>query len=111
MSRQQATDDLVIANGQTVSNQIPGERLRHTRELCIFAPATLPETVTVEVAPGPSPQAADFRALQSDGADITLTAGKATVITAVAFQSLRLVADAGVGADRTFQVVVLDDSR
>lgn len=74
----------------------------------VFAPATLPETVTVQIAHIDNPQAADWKTLtwQPAAVDIAFVAGKAMNIPLVAgFRALRLHATAPVAADRVFQTI------
>lgn len=98
--------NLTIALGQTESNALGPEALRLAKSLALFAPATMPETVTVQAAPSDAPAAGDWRVLQSAGADIVLTAGKATVISDVPIGALRVVASVGVAAQRVIAVTV-----
>jgi len=69
--------------------------------LTIYAPATLTGTVTIEVLPYGD---ATWRTLQSGGADVTIAATKAVVISPPAFADLRLHSSGAEGADRDFFV-------
>lgn len=93
--------NLTILNGQTESGiadlrAAPYQGLTH---LVFYAPATLPETVTLHSATDPT---AVFGAHQSGGTDITLAAGKRTTVDIRGIGALRLVASAAVAADRVF---------
>ena len=100
---------LVIANGAVVSNYIGGYLFDNGAKITIMAPASLAGAITVEVAdtePGDAVDA-DFRKLQSSGADVVCTVGDATPITMVAFRSLRLATAVAPGAGgETFDVVL-----
>jgi hypothetical protein len=89
---------LTIANGETNSSEL---RVSQRTALAIFSPGTLPETVTIEVAPV---LGGTFVPLQSAGADITIPAGKATEITLLHAGALRLTAGEAVGGARAFRV-------
>jgi hypothetical protein len=67
--------------------------------ITIYAPAALTGTITIEVQPYGD---ATWRTLQSGGADITLAATKAVVISPPAFADLRLHSSGAEGADRDF---------
>lgn len=69
--------------------------------ILIAAPATLPESVSVQVLPAGS---SEWRVLQSGGVDVTVAAGKAIVLSPAPFNDIRLLAGAAVAADRTFDV-------
>jgi len=96
--------DLVIAIGETASNEIEsdfahGQNIDYT----IYAPATLPETVTVQMSPVNSPAAGDWVDIQKDGTDVTLTAGKGTLFSGMC-KALRLSSGA-TAAERTFRLI------
>lgn len=94
---------LTIPSGQTNSNAVV---IGGYLQACtIFAPTTLPETITVQVEP--TATGTDFKTLQSGGADITIGAGKAVMIIEGAFKQIRFVAGASVGADRVFTICVV----
>ncbi len=108
---------LSIANAGTVSNALSGAGVVQAafgalNILMIFTPATLPETVNIEVAPVISPQAADWKRLQwQPGTDVTLPAGKAVNIPLVSgFKALRIVSQAAVAAQRDFRLLVQIDA-
>ncbi len=109
--------NLTIASGQTISNVLQGAGVVQAafgtaNVFTFFTPATLPETVNVEVAPVINPQAADWKRLQwQPNVDLTLSAAKAVNTPLIAaFKAMRLVSQAGVGADRVFRVLVQTDS-
>lgn len=93
----------VIANGQTVSDELNLSAFgaRRVKYLQITGPGTLPETVTVQVGDGIG---GTYAALSSGGSDFTIPAGKTVSLPAIVAKSLRLVAGAPVGGDRTFRV-------
>jgi hypothetical protein len=108
---------LSIANGQTVSNVLSGAgvvqaALGTANVFNFFTPATLPETVNVEVAPFIAPQAADWKRLQwQPGTDLALAAAKAVNVPLIAaFKAIRLVAQGAVAAQRDFRVLVQNDA-
>lgn len=101
MSHSEHYGVVTITSGQTSSPEvIVPERYVMVG---ILAPATLPEVVTVQVA---ERSGGTFRALQSAGADVTIAASKAIVVTNMPFSTLRLTAGAAVAADRTFHYVM-----
>lgn len=93
---------LTIASGQTTSADVLSTSYKGSARnwsLMIFSPATLPESVKVQVAPTPTGTYCD---LQAGGADITLAAGKALPLTETICGAIRLVAGSAVAADRAF---------
>lgn len=96
--------DAVILNTATESAimNMTRDAYKFLRNLTIVAPVTLPETVKVYVAKSIT---GVFAPLQSGGADISLTAGKALVLTSISFGAMKLVATSGaVVGDRTFEM-------
>ena len=89
---------LTIANGATNSGAL-GNLLRKARALRIFAPATLPETITVFVS---------VNGVDWVSTGTTLSAGEATLVEFPASQDMRLTAGAAVGADRVFEVYIVE---
>ncbi len=99
-------DPIVIESGQTISVNTLGRALvRHIEGVEFYAPATLPETVTVQVT---SDGGATWVAHQEAGADITLIAAKATIVRPIACNGIRLVAGGAVAAERSIGVVLYD---
>lgn len=91
---------VTILSGATESN---GLVLGGFLKACsVFAPSTLPETVSVQLEP--TRDGVEWRTLQSGGTDVTIPAGKVAMILEGAFKKLRLLSGAAVGADRVFQV-------
>lgn len=84
---------LVVTNPATTSNIIGGSQFDFAESIAIHGdPAAMAGVTTVEVAdtePGDA-VTADFRTLQSGGADVTVTQDDTTVITNIAFRSLRV---------------------
>src|SRR6266550_6647161 len=108
---------LSILNTATVSNVLSGAgvvqaALGTSNILMIFTPATLPETVNIEVAPIINPAAGDWKRLQwQPGADLVLPAARAVNVPLVGgFKALRIVSQVGVAAQRDFRVLVQTDS-
>ena len=106
-----ALPDLVIANGQTASNAISLTAGINTKiglgtlvDFIVFGPATLPETVAVQISDIETPSASDWYTVYINGSDVTVPAGKAVVVPVGAAAALRLLAGGAVGAERTFQV-------
>lgn len=95
---------ITILNGQTDSPELdlaamfPASRL----SLMIIAPGTLPESVGIRVSPAVG---GTYAAVQSAGDDIVLPAGKATSVSPIVAGALKLVAGAGVGDDRLFEII------
>lgn len=94
---------LTIESGQTLSNTLGRSELERVQDIGIFAPDTLPETVTVQVAADEA--LTEWCDLQSAGADVVAAAGKCTVISHSPFFGLRLSAGAAVAADRAFVAI------
>jgi len=93
---------LTIANGGTTSNILDALPVAPAMSLVIMAPATLPETVKVQVAPDTN---GTFRDLQSNGSDVVLAAGKATPIITLSGVAIRLSSGATAG-QRDFDVMI-----
>jgi len=93
---------LVIPNTGTESPVLDlkesGSRYRIT--MGFGSPATLPETVKIHVA---RTTTGTFFVLQTGGVDITLPAGKGTVVDLMTWGALKLVAGGAVAAARTFE--------
>lgn len=91
---------LTIAQAATASNIIGVPWFNELTSLAIHGPASLAGAVTVEVADTHPDSAvdADFRTLQSGGSDVVITAGDTTVLTELAFRSLRLKESVAPGA-------------
>lgn len=90
---------LVIPNGTSTSNAL-GQILEDSWGLTIYTPAALTGTISVEVEP--TDTGTNFVTLQSGGTDVTLPAGKATVINPIPFRQIRVTSNAAEGAARTF---------
>lgn len=92
--------NLTIASGSSNSNAI--ELMEDAYGLGIQAPATLTSTmILVQVAMAAS-SGATFATLQSGGTDVTITAGKALIITPIPYKQLRIQGSSAEGADRSF---------
>lgn len=105
---------LTIPAGQSVSNILDGHRLRWLRAISIHPPAALTGVTTVQVSPKSERDnrknpTHSFQDLQSDGADVTLTADKVLVINEVPLGSLRLETTAAPAGDEVYEVVGHDD--
>lgn len=101
---------LTIANGTAVSSavlELNSGYSRNIATLLIVSPATLPESITVEVTTKydpANPGNSVWGTLQSGGADITLPAGKATQLTEITAEALRLKSSTNVAGDRVFNL-------
>lgn len=95
-------NQVTISNGGTTSPAQPALPTSPAQSLLIMAPAALTGTVSVEVAPVAG---GTYRTLQSNGADVTIAAGKATQITVLCGCAWRLKSGSAEGADRTFDIV------
>jgi hypothetical protein len=108
VASRQLVATLTIPNGALVSNAVSAQQFQGAKSLMIAAPATLPETVTLQsgdfdVQAG-TPTVA-YGAVQSPpGTDITVGATKRVVLTATPYPNIRLSAGGAVGADRVFQL-------
>lgn len=96
---------LTIPAAGTDSPALSSDDIRDSDFLTIFAPATLPEAVNVQVSWLKVPAAGDWRDLRRNAADVTIAAGDAETIDGVSFNALRLHAGGAVAADRAFQLV------
>ncbi len=91
---------MVIVSASSYSNAI--SLFDDATALTIYSPDTLTGTVTIETEP--TSTGATFVTLQSGGADVTLPAGKATVINKVGWKQMRLASAASEASARTFPV-------
>lgn len=94
---------ITIANGQTDSPEFDLQSVFPCSKLTLtfFPPGTLPESVTVKVAPV---LGGTYVPLQSGGSNYTVPAAKASMVPVVA-AGLKLSAGSAVGADRVFTVM------
>lgn len=107
--------DLVVPNGQTVSNALlayeaptapnmstGGGGFRDADAITIEAPAVLAEVATVQVAE--KEVGGTFDNLQRNGADVTIAAGKAITIGDISFKAIQISLGVAAAATRTFKV-------
>jgi len=101
-----SSSTLRILNGATASGSLSVSRI--CQSCTIIAPATLPETVSVQVAIDDS----GWATLKTGNSDVQLEAGKATIILNGGFTAMRVLAGSSVGADRVFTVgLMLSESQ
>jgi hypothetical protein len=91
---------LTFSTASTTSNAIG--ILDDSWGLTLYSPSALTGTITVQVEP--TDTGTNFVDLQSGGVDVTLPAGKATVINPIPFRQLRLITGTTEAAARTFTV-------
>ena len=91
---------MVIVNGSSYSNAIT--LFDDASALTIFSPASLTGVVTIETEP--TSTGTNFTTLQSGGSDVTLPAGKSTVINKIGWHQMRLASAATEAAARAFPV-------
>lgn len=91
---------IVIVSASSVGNAIA--QFDDATALTIYSPAALTGSITVETEP--TSTGTNFVTLQSGGSDVTIPAGKATVLNKVGWRQMRLVSAASEGATRTFAV-------
>lgn len=111
MPRQRiALPDLVIGSGNTESNELTGSVI-NTKvglgtlvDFIVFAPATLAETVVVQISHLENPTSTDWVTVYVGGSDVSVPAGRAVVVPVGGAAALRLQADGAVADDRTFHV-------
>lgn len=97
-----------IANGGTTSGVLAANpHYQNAKGLVIWGSAALTGTVTVQV----SYDGTTYAALQSSGADVTITAADATPITFQGWTHLRLVSGSAEGAQRDFIVRAVENVR
>lgn len=92
---------LVIASGQTDSPLLAMNR-RPVVAIAIYAPATLPETITIQISP-------DGVAWNTHPVTAGLGAGNLVVIDPFIGYALRIHASAAVAANRSFVVQATED--
>lgn len=95
---------LTILSAATESEEVNLEYLgvRKPKMFQIEGPTTLAETVAIHVGNGVG---GTYKALSSGGSDITIPAAKAISTPIILAKSMKLVAGAGVAADRVFIVM------
>ena len=100
--------DIVIAEGAQASTGTIGKAaIKAARAIAIFAPATLAETIRVEVS---NDAGSTWKILQSGGSDVTISAAECIIIDSVAYDDLRLYASSGVtAAARTFTTHIVEE--
>lgn len=98
--------DITILNGSTTSAVVDTGLgfWDLAREIVIVAPASLGAASSVKIYIAKDNHGGTFAPLQSNGADITLAAGKGTPLIVVGFGALKLVADVDPGTNLTFEV-------
>ncbi len=91
---------LTIPNAGDTSEELITENYGQAAiSFLVSAPATLPETVRIEVRINTA-----WATLQSGGEDIIIPAAKATQILQIMCKGVRLKAGAAVGANRVFDL-------
>ena len=113
MARHTHVETLTILNGTQVV-ELKGNQAKkvfgQATSITIFAPATLPETVTVLIAGVKAPASTDYTNVGASA--VTIAAGMSYTLPTTAFAALKLSAGAAVGADRVFKLVAqLDTTR
>lgn len=99
---------LTIASGATDSNAIPEKVLEMLEGLTIYGPASQSGTVTVQVsALRPEDNTPSYVTLQSNGADVTVAATKALVLTELGgFGALRLHTTSAPGTNEVYRTTI-----
>lgn len=97
-----AIPDLVIPLSDTLSNVLRPDDLKRVTTLLIISPSALTGTVSFQISDDNSVWAT---LLDSEGSDITLSAGKAQQITINERSYVRLSSSASEGAKRTFKIL------
>lgn len=97
---------LTIDNGETTSNALEFNQLRFASDAVIYAPDTLPETVTVEVTDVRDGSDGWVEMTDEAGDPVQPAAGEAIPIPDINAMGLRLVSGSSVAADREFGVVL-----
>lgn len=91
---------MTVVSGSSYSNII--SIFDDATALTIYSPATLTGAVTIETEP--TSTGTNFVTLQSGGTDVTLPAGKATVLNKVGWRQMRLASAASEASARAFFV-------
>ena len=89
---------MTITGGGTTSNAVG--LIDDSWGLTIYSPATITNTITVEVEP--TSTGTNFVTLQSGGTDVTIPAGKATVLNPIPFRQIRVKAAGAEGQQDVF---------
>lgn len=101
--------ELTIHAGQTESGVLPFNALRFSDSITFYPPASLAGTVTVEVTHKRGEvKDIDWRTLESDGADVNLSADKALTLVELNFAQLRIKTSVAPGADEVYGIVIQD---
>ncbi len=99
------------ALGSAVGVRNPSTAFGPNVDYIIYAPASLTNTINVQVAPVEGPSAGDWKNLSIGGAVVTLAAGTATVVAGAAFKNLRVATASGnEAAQRDFIVLAQVDT-
>lgn len=95
---------LTIANGQTESAELVLHGAEGARALTIniISPATLPETVNIELGDGVG---GTYGRLRSGATDIALAASKSDMLDSIVAVTFKLVATGVTAADRAFVII------
>lgn len=92
---------MVTSGGSDTSSTV--KLMEDAFGLTIYAPTTLTSTGNV-IEVEPTSTGTSFVVLQSGGTDVVFTAGKATVISPVAWKQMRIVGTAAEADTRTFRL-------
>jgi hypothetical protein len=93
---------MVTSAGGTTSNAIGF--FDDAWAISIYSPTTTFTSTYVTIQVEPTSTGTDFVTLQSGGSDVTLSSGKAMVLSPLPFMQMRIVHDAAEAAERTFTV-------
>lgn len=97
-----ALPSMTVSSGGTATNAI--RQFDDAWALSIYSPNSTLTSTAVTISVEPTSTGTAFMTLQSAGADITLTSGKAMVISPVPFQQMRLDFGTAEAAERIFSV-------
>lgn len=99
--------DVIVANGATDSAAVVANSdngFRDADALTFFAPTTLPETATLQVAQTVTPSAGDWVTLNDGTNDFGVAAAKARTLLGPTFLAFRIHLSVAAAAQRTFRV-------
>ncbi len=105
---------LTIPSGASESNILDGHLVRWLKNLFISPPAALAGVTTLFVSAKSERDNKGnpthvFQALQSEGADVVLTADKVLALNQTGFGSLRIQTTIAPGADEVYELTGQDD--
>ena len=91
-----------VDGGAALSTSVVKRALGSAIDLLLYCPATLPETVVVQISPVKNPASGDWKTLEINGADVEAAAGRVIDLPIGAVKDIRLKSSTNVASDRAF---------